>query len=203
MTRTDWPIDFDGIVETVTTTHQPDGSWAVAALGIQQRDGDIVARTWGETRTKRNLSRTGVGFVQLIPDAVIFTRAALERWSREEAIFPEAAAWIEIEATPIDSGSEAGTDWVDWSLQPTDHEVRRQSVPLPGRGLAAVIEMTVTASRLDVPAYADEPLRERLQYFAEVATRCGGPTERDAVDRIERIVENDQPTPANGTGDHQ
>lgn len=193
-----WPIETDALVESVTTTTQPDGSWAVAALGIRPAEDGRTARTWGRTRTSRNLSRTGRAHVQFVTDPVVFARAALEPWSRDEPLLPEAAACVEVEATRIETGRDGGTAWTDWSLRPVRSEVRERAVPAPSRGVAAVIEMTIAASRLDVRAYDSDRLHERLSYHAEVARRCGGTAEREAAELIEGYVDEGVPTGREG-----
>lgn len=192
-----WPISWDGIIESVTTTQQPDGAWTVAALGIHPGESTRTARTWGMTRTRRNLERTGEATVQLVTDPVVFTRAALERWSCEEPILSEAAAWIAVEAHRIEEGVEDGTQWVDWGLRPVESDIRKRSVPLPNRAQAAVIEMTIAASRLTVDGYDPEELDDRLRYAADVARRCGGSRERAAVRRIESHLDTE---PSGGDG---
>ena len=61
-------------------------------------------------------------------------------------------------------------------------------MPTTNRGFAAVIEVTVAASRLDVPAYDETELRERLAYFADVVETCGGPREHEALARAEELL---------------
>ena len=52
-----------------------------------------------------------------------------------------------------------------------------------------MIEATVAASRLDVPSYDTERLRDRLEYFTGVAERAGGRAERRAIDRVRALIE--------------
>jgi hypothetical protein len=51
-----------------------------------------------------------------------------------------------------------------------------------------VVEATVAASRLDVPAYDTEELRSRLSYFERVVETCGDAREREAMARIDELV---------------
>lgn len=185
----DWPIDFDGIAETVTLTPDPDGRWNVAALGVRAGD-PATARTWGDTVTKRNFDREGRGVVTFVDDPVLFVEAAL---SERKAAAPSrsgAAARVAVDTEPIERGTEGGTNWVDWSLVPRSGTVVRRTVPVTNRGRNAIVEMTVAASRLGVPAYDDETLRTRLAYFEDVVETCGGERELQALDRLQGLLDD-------------
>jgi hypothetical protein len=95
---------------------------------------------------------------------------------------------VRIEATQLATGEDRGTEWKDWQLKPVRVGVEREVVPTTNRGFNAIIEATVAASRLDVPAYEEQTLRERLDYFASVVERAGGSAELEALDRIEAIT---------------
>jgi hypothetical protein len=185
-----WPVERDGVVETVVTTLGPNDRWNVAALGVEglDDDGPARARTWGRTRTWRNFSERGGGYVQFTRDPVDFVEAALAVREEEDPILDSADAWVEVEATETASGEDGGTEWRDWELRAVDSSAERQVVPVTSRGHAAVVEATVAASRLDVDAYDSDDLRDRLEYFEEVVERCGGERERAAVERARSLV---------------
>jgi len=185
-----WPVDRDGVVETVVTTPGPNGRWNVAALGVEGLDGDgsARARTWGRTRTWRNFSERGVGYVQFTRDPMDFVEAALAVREGDDPVLDSADAWVNVEATAQASGEEGGTEWTDWHLRAVDSAVERRVVPATSRGHAAVVEATVAASRLDVDAYETETLRGRLDYFEGVVERCGGERERAALERARSLV---------------
>lgn len=188
-----WPFSTDGIIETIITTEQPDGTWNVAALGIRPDKTAHTAVTWGNTRTRRNLERTKHGYVQSLTDSMDFARAALDRWTVSDPILENAAAWVSVQADMIDTGASAGTDWAEWTLKPQHCEIRERHVPVPSRGFPAVIEMTIAASRLGVSTYDQTHLVERLRYFADVATTCGGETDRTAAKWILTTVTEQMP----------
>ena len=194
-----WPAELGGVTESVIATLGPNERWNYAALGLFARDRDpgsdpaaavdaVTARTWGATRTRRNFERTGGGVVQFTTDPREFVDAALSTTEGEEPRLPGAAAWVRIEATQLATGEDRGTEWKDWQLKPVRVGVEREVVPTTNRGFNAIIEATVAASRLDVPAYEEQTLRERLDYFASVVERAGGSAELEALDRIEAIT---------------
>ncbi len=168
------------MTESVITTLGPNDLWNVAVLGLHEGS-PVTARTWGNTRTRRNFHRQGGGVVQFTRDPVDFVEAALSIREEAEPVLDSADAWVEIEVEQIDSGRSDGTRWEEWELTPVESETRANGeVPLTNRGFAAVVEATVAASRLEVEGYDTAELRGRLEYFEEVARTCGGERERAA-----------------------
>jgi hypothetical protein len=199
VTVTEWPVELRGITESIVTTEGPNGLWNVAALGLHAPDADdaehgesdssVRARTWGRTRTWRNFRERGGGYVQFTRDPVDFVEAALAVREEADPILNGVDAWVRVDVSRVEEGESGGTQWIDWRLEPRESSVERQVVPTTNRGHTAVVESTVAASRLDVESYDTERLRERLEYFEDVARRCGGPRERTAIERLNDLVE--------------
>jgi len=211
-----WPVPIRGVVESVVATLGPNDLWNKAALGLVAPEAagePVTARTWGRTRTRRNLRERGGGVVQFTADPREFVDAALTIREGPEPVLPAAAARVRVRAERLATGESGGTDWADWALHPDpdpdphpdpnqdvdphpdpprDSEadpagtaVLRRTVPTINRGFGAVIDATVAVSRLDVPAYDTAALLDRLAYFADTVDRCGGPAEREAFRRID------------------
>lgn len=198
-----WPVALAGVTETVVATRGPNGRWNHAALGVEpaggvERSGEecggeehgdaATARTWGRTRTRRNLEERGDAYVQFGRDPIDFVAAALEVHETDEPILARTAAWARVEATTIDRAEENGTEVVSWRLEPAEAAVRDRAVPTLDRGRAAVVEATVAASRLDVDAYDEAELRERIAWLGDVVERCGNQRDVAAFERIDEIV---------------
>ncbi len=196
----EWPVELRGVTESVVTTEGPNGLWNVAALGLHAPDsGDadtgesgssVRARTWGRTRTWRNFRERGEGYVQFTRDPVDFVEAALGVREEDDPVLDGVDAWVRVDVTRTDAGESGGTQWVDWRLDPHEAATERRVVPTTNRGHAAVVEATVAASRLDVEDYDTGRLRGRLDYFEDVALRCGGPRERAAIERVADLVDD-------------
>ncbi len=195
MTATDWPVELRGVTETVVTTLGPNDAWNVAALGVHAptTTAPATAQTWGKTRTRRNFAGRGGGYVQFTRDPVLFVDAALGVREQSDPTLDSADAWVEITVERRATGTDEGTEWVEWGLSPVDASVRRERVPTFNRGYAAVVEATVAASRLDVDAFETETLRERIDYFDSVVERCGGPAERRAFERLRSYAAGEEP----------
>ena len=186
-----WPVELAGVTETVVTTLGPNDRWNVAALGLHEPgdDGVATATTWGRTRTWRNFSERGEGYVQFTRDPVDFVEAALAVREEADPVLDSADAWARTEVDHRAEGTDAGTQWVRWALRPVETVVRRRVVPTTNRGHAAVVEATVAASRLDVEAYDRETLLERLRYFESVVETAGSDRDQAAFERLEALVD--------------
>ncbi len=183
----EWPVTLRGVTESVVATLGPNGKWNFAALGLHAGE-PVTARTWGHTRTRRNFHEEGVGVVQFLCDPLVFTESALSVHERDDSIHPATNAWARVSVESVDGGESGNTEWEQWELTPVEADIERRTVPTTSRGYGAVIEATVAASRLDVPAYDTDELRERLDYFAEVVATCGGERDRDAMARIGELT---------------
>lgn len=181
---TGWPDSLRGVTESIVATRGPNDKYNYAALGLHAGTW-VTARTWGNTRTRRNFQREESGYVQFSQDPVLFVEAALGIVEFDDPVHDTANAWVLVDVSRVDSGEANGTDWVDWRLQPEQSEVDQRVVPVINRGFNAVIEATVAASRLDVPAFDDADLRERLSYFRSVVESCGGERAQEAMDRVD------------------
>ncbi|MFP8956331.1 DUF447 domain-containing protein [Natrialbaceae archaeon A-CW3] len=186
--RAGWPVVFDGVAETVVTTRGPNGLWNVAALGVFAGD-PTRARTWGNTRTRRNFHRQGEGYVQFIRDPVDFVDAALTITERDDPVLESADAWVRVSVEVVDSGTADGTEWEEWTLEPLESAVECETVTPINRGFGAVIEATVAASRLGVDGYDRTTLEHRLAHALDVVDRAGGAQERRAFSRLVEACE--------------
>jgi len=198
-----WPVALSGVTESVVTTRGPGGRWNVAALGLfapdapgreggdecDAGDAPVTARTWGETRTRRNFAARGEGYVQFTRDPVDFVEAACSVREADEPVLESADAWVRATARERDRGRSGGTEWVEWALVPAESCVERRTVPTTSRAHAAVVEATVAASRLDVSGYDADRLRERIAYSESVVDSCGGARDRTAWERFEALVD--------------
>ncbi|ELZ80648.1 hypothetical protein C454_10096 [Haloferax gibbonsii ATCC 33959] len=200
----DWPVELRGVTETVVATLGPNDRWNFAALGVRAPESDAgtddsggsatgspppaTATTWGNTRTRRNFHRQGGGVVQFVSDPRAFVEAAMTIYERDSPLLDSADAWAEVEATAVDSGEDGGTEWEEWELRPVDAAVEQRRPFTINRGFGAVIDATVAASRLDVPAFDTDDLLDRLAYFAETVGKCGGEREREAFARIDELT---------------
>jgi hypothetical protein len=190
----EWPVDLRGVTETVVATLGPNDRWNQAALGVHAPDSagePATARTFGDTRTRRNFHRRGEGYVQFVDDPVDFADAALSVLETGNPLLDGTTAWARVEVEQTGSEENEGTAVEHWALTPVESAVVREGPFAPNRGFYAVVEATIAVSRLDVDAYDTDELRERLRYFGDVVDAAGGARERAAMGRVREHADTD------------
>ncbi len=173
------------IVETVTTTINPDGTVNCAAMGVEWGDEEIVIKPYRATRTLRNLERSGTAVVNLTDDILLFTQAALDdphpptrpAAAVDGAVLEDACSWREVAVDAIDAtGPRARV-----TARVVGRGVGREFIGF-SRASAAVLEASILASRARrLPAVE---IRAELARLAVVRAKTAGPRERAAMDGV-------------------
>ena len=177
------------IVETVTTTINPDGTVNCAAMGVEWEAEIIVIKPYRSTRTLRNLRRTGAAVVNLTDDILLFTQAALgdprpltrPTAAIDGAVLADACSWREVTVEAIDdSGPRARV---------TTHVVGggtgREFLGF-NRARHAVLEASIIASRARMLAAAE--IRAEVERLQVLVDKTAGPREREAMELVRRHV---------------
>ena len=173
------------IVETVTTTINPDGTVNCAAMGVEWGDEEIVIKPFLATRTLRNLEARGAAVVNLTDDILLFTQAALEdphpptrlATAVEGAVLADACSWREVRVGAIDATG------------PRAHVTTRVVARGAGREFIgfnrashAVLEASILASRVGrLPA---DEIHAGLARLSVVVDKTAGAREREAMDLV-------------------
>ena len=173
------------IVETVTTTINPDGTVNCAAMGVEWGDEAIVIKPYRATRTLRNLQARGAAVVNLTDDILLFTQAALEDPHPptrpaavvDGAVLADACSWREVTVDEIDAtGPRARV-----TTRVVGRGTGREFVGF-NRACHAVLEASILASRARrLPA---DEIRAELARLAVVVDKTAGPRERAAMDCV-------------------
>jgi uncharacterized protein len=177
------------IVETVTTTINPDGTVNCAAMGVEWSDQIIVIKPYPSTRTLRNLRATGAAVVNLTDDILLFTQAALgdpqpptrPTATIDGAVLADACSWREVTVEAIDeSGPRARV-----TTRVVAGGAGREFLGF-NRACHAVLEASIIASRARwLPAEEIQAELERLQVLVD---KTAGPRERKAMKLVRRHV---------------
>ncbi len=161
----------EGINEVIGITL---GEWInTAPLGVIVGD-DIRVRLYSN-HTRELLAKTGVLYVNVIHDPVVFVVSAFEDLGEE---------WFESVDPPVIRGSAA---WMRFDaelhgnyaiLSFSDGEVLGGELRAVNRGFNALIEATVHATRYVLSR--SEKLAGKIRYYGRIVERCGGERERRA-----------------------
>ena len=177
------------IVETVTTTINPDGTVNCAAMGVEWGDETIVIKPYRSTRTLRNLRATRAAVINLTDDILLFTQAALgdpqpptrPTATIDGAVLADACSWREVAVEAIDaSGPRARV-----TTRVVARGVGREFLGF-SRASHAVLEASIVASRARwLPSAEIRAELERLQVLVD---KTAGPREREAMELVRRHV---------------
>jgi uncharacterized protein len=173
------------IVETVTTTLNPDGTVNCAAMGVEWGEEAIVIKPYRGTRTLRNLRATGAAVVNLTDDILLFAEAALgdprpptrSAAAVDGAVLAVACSWREVSVEAIDvSGPRARV-----VARVVGRGRGREFVGF-NRASHAVLEASILASRARRLPAAE--IRAELARLEVVVGKTAGPRERAAMDSV-------------------
>jgi uncharacterized protein len=173
------------IVETVTTTINPDGTVNCAAMGVEWGDEALLIKPYRATRTLRNLERSRAAVVNLTDDILLFAQAALDdphpptRPAEvvDGAVLADACSWREVAVEDIDAtGPRARV-----TARVVGRGTGREYVGF-NRACHAVLEASILASRVrHRPA---EEIRAELERLAVLVEKTAGPREREAWEYV-------------------
>jgi uncharacterized protein len=177
------------IVETVTTTINPDGTVNCAAMGVEWGDETIVIKPYRSTRTLRNLRATGAAVVNLTDDILLFTQAALgDPQPRTQpatmidgAVLADACSWREVAVEAIDAGGPRARV----TTRVVGRGVGREFLGF-NRARHAVLEGSIIASRARWLSPAE--IRAELERLQVLVDKTAGPREREAMELVRRHV---------------
>ena len=173
------------IVETVTTTINPDGTGNCAAMGVEWGDDALVIKPYRATRTLRNLERSGAAVVNLTDDILLFCEAALgdpqpptrPAEAVAGAVLADACSWREVAVESIDAGGPRARV----AARIVGRGTGREFVGF-NRAAGAVLEASILASRARRLPAAE--VRADLARLAVAVDKTAGPRERAAMDLV-------------------
>jgi hypothetical protein len=177
------------IVETVTTTINPDGTVNCAAMGVEWEDDVVVIKPFPSTRTLRNLRATGAAVVNLTDDILLFTQAALgdpqpptrPAAAIDGAVLADACSWREVTVAAIDENGPRARVTTRVVARGTGREFLGFN-----RASHAVLEASIIASRAQLLPAAE--IRAELERLQVLVDKTAGPREHEAMELVRRHV---------------
>lgn len=179
---------LDGINEVIATTENF-GRMNAAPLGIIKDGDNLYVRLFLGTHTYDNILANGWFVANISHDAWLFAETALEDlisdyFMRRDGlpVLREAEAWglFKCEAFSLDI--------IIAKVELVKGEILRKDFRACNRGANLVLEAAVAATRY--MALRTDSYYEELMKLRKIVNRCGGPRERDAMDRLMERVDS-------------
>lgn len=179
---------LDGINEVIATTEK-DGVVNAAPIGIIRDGESLYIRLFLGTHTYDNILENGWFVANITHDSWIFAETALEDLTQDHfvrregmPILKDAEAWALFKCEPFP------LDIVITKVQLVKGEVLRKDFRALNRGANLVVEAAVAATRY--LALRTDSYYEELMKLRRIIDRCGGPRERDAMERLMDRIDN-------------
>src|SRR5512139_2829524 len=176
----------DGINEVIATTEMS-GRINAAPLGIIRDADSLYVRLFLGTHTYENVLRKGWFVANITHDAWLFAETAIEDLDQEYFMRREELPVLKsAEAWGLFKCEAYATDIIIGKVELVKGEVLRRDFRACNRGANLVMEAAVAATRYLAPR--TDSYFEELTKMQRIINRCGGPREREAMDRLmERI----------------
>ncbi|RQW79341.1 MAG: DUF447 family protein [Methanothrix sp.] len=173
---------LDGINEVIATTEKG-GRVNAAPLGIIKDGDSLYVRLFSGTHTYENILENGWFVANITHDAWLIAETALEDLTpeyfmrREDLpVLKDAEAWALFRCDPFAS------DIIIAQVLLEKGEFFRCDFRACNRGANLVVEAAVAATRY--MALRTDNYYEELMKMHRIINRCGGPREREAMDRL-------------------
>ena len=179
---------LDGINEVIATTEK-NGVINAAPLGIIRDGESLYIKLFLGTHTYENVLANGWFVANITHDSWIFAETALEDltpdyFDRRDGlpILKDAEAWALFKCEPFP------LDIVITKVELVKGEVLRKDFRAFNRGANLVVEAAVAATRY--LALRTDSYYEEIMKIKRIVERCGGPRERDAMERLMDRIDN-------------
>jgi hypothetical protein len=189
----------EGISEVIVTTESAAGLPNAAPIGILtaidvQGVTKHFVKLYKGSQTLANVLETTTLAANVTDDAVLFVKTALghlsELYLSEFASVPivkDANAWIVFTSILI----EERRDFFHFQVLPRAVKINRKEVKAINRGLNAVIEAIIVATRLNLAKdeREKEAMKKQMRLYKETVEKCGGSREKEAMRILEEKCE--------------
>ncbi len=176
----------EGISEVIVTTQSASGVPNAAPIGILSREDNYFVSLYRGSQTISNVLEAKKLAANVTEDAVLFVNAAFEILSSDYYslfhgfhVLKEANSWILFECECVEERVESFL----FQIVPIAVEINMMRVRAINRGLNAVIEAAVLATRYDIieTESEKEELTSMIARYADIVDKCGGQREKEAM----------------------
>ncbi len=190
----------EGISEVIVTTQSVSGVPNAAPIGIitatnnnnskgkDENENNYFVKLYKGSKTLSNVQETNKLAANVTDDAVLFVKAAFEPLTESQfslfygfPVLKEANSWILFDCTFSEKKSESWN--FVFQLTPLAVKINRKEVKAINRGLNAVIEAAIIATRYTIMEDGrDRAEREKqMALYARIVEKCGGRREKEAL----------------------
>ena len=179
----------EGISEVIVTTVSDSGEFNAAPIGIIREGGKISANIYPDSHTYSNIDSTQMMVANITKDPEIFVLSALgdlgKNYFKKFHGYPAikvAEVWILFKCEILQTEEKDSHKYMVISLEAVSAKVNSNSICAVNRAQNAVIEATVHATRYLVSK--EKRLKEWIDYYDAIVSKCGGPNEKRAMERL-------------------
>ncbi|MHC1635016.1 MAG: DUF447 domain-containing protein [Candidatus Methanospirareceae archaeon] len=175
----------EGISEVIVTTKSTHGEPNAAPIGIINARGEYFIRLYEGSKTISNIKETGKLAANVTDDAIIFVQSALGRLNNSYfslflgfPVLKDANSWILFKSNFV-----KGSNLKIFKIEPFAVKINKRGVRAINRGLNAVIEATILATRYVIAENEKkkEKIRRLIEYYNGIVSKCGGEREKEAM----------------------
>jgi hypothetical protein len=182
----------EGISEVIVTTKSASGEPNAAPIGLititneDEKENKYFVKLYKGSKTLSNVQETNKLAANVTNDTVLFVKAAFEPLTESQfslfsgfPVLKEANSWILFDC----AFSEKTRETFIFHLTPIAVKTNRKEVKAINRGLNAVIEAAIIATRYAITEdERDMAEREKLMaLYARIVKKCGGRREKEAL----------------------
>ena len=177
----------EGISELIVTTRSASGTFNAAPIGIITTTNGHFVKLYKGSRTFSNVQETNKLAANVTSDVVLFVKAAFEKLDESHysalsgfPVLKEAQSWIIFQAILEEKSSEYSL----FQLTPITVKINQNELKAINRGLNAVIEATILATRYKITRdeREKEEILKLMKQYAAIVEKCGGRREKDAIE---------------------
>ena len=184
----------EGISEVIVTTKSASEEPNAAPIGIiavtNEDENKYFVKLYKTSKTLSNVQETNKLAANVTDDAVLFVKAAFEPLTETQfslfngfPVLKEANSWILFDC----AFSEKTRETFVFRLTPRAVKINRKEVKAINRGLNAVIEAAILATRNAITEdERDRAEREKLMaLYARIVEKCGSSREKEALEILQ------------------
>jgi hypothetical protein len=181
---------YEGISEVIATTRSVSGVPNAAPIGILCREDAYFVNLYKGSQTLSNVIETRELAANVTNDALLFVKAAFDNLGESHfarfsgfPVLKSAESWIKFECHRI----EERADSFFFLLTPIAIEQNIKAARAINRGLNAVIEATILATRYAIDEREKDGMNRTIERYTEIVEKCGGRREKEAIYCLKKL----------------